>query len=68
MFITYETSVLITFEHPGGALRALHPPGRGIWQDAGLAEVGFLQHSARGLERGVAGVGGSTGTAGQICR
>ena len=40
IFITYEISLLTTFEHPGGAVRALHPPGLGIWQGAGLAEVG----------------------------
>ena len=38
MFITYEISLLTTFEHPGGALRAW--PGLGILQGAGLAEVG----------------------------
>ena len=65
MFITSKISLLPTFDHPGGALHALHPPGLGIWQGAGLAEVGWPQHSAGGLEEGVAGVGGSTGEAGE---
>ena len=52
-------------EHPAGALRALHPPGLGVWQGAGLAGVCRPEHSPRGLEDGVDGVVGGAGEAGE---